>query len=91
MGFMKNEDIRVLNDTYRFTTQELEAWVIHAEYAMGCDGEGNKGDDDKLHEIIDRLRELDELKARYVLLQKRHEDLYGRLTAFAENLGALSA
>ena len=84
MSKMKTEDIKALNEI-GFTTPDLEAWVIMACAMMNAQGQ------EQANEIVGRLRELDELRARYVLLQKRHEDLYGRLTAFAENLGALSA
>ena len=88
MSKMKDENIKALNEI-GFTTTELEAWAIAVSALPVQFGARDSGD--VANEIIDRLRELDELKARYVLLQKRHEDLYGRLTAFAENLGALSA
>ena len=88
MGYMKTEDIKALNEM-GFTTTELEAWVIAVSAFPVQFGARDSGD--VANEIITRLRELDELKARYVLLQKRHEDLYERLTAFAEKLGDLSA
>ena len=90
MSKMKDENIKALNEI-GFTTTELEAWVILSSelYAVQYGAAGDSGD--MANEIVGRLRELDELRARYVLLLKRHEDLYGRLTAFAENLGDLSA
>ena len=87
MGYMKTEDIKALNEI-GFTTPDLEAWVIMA-YGLTVIQRGFG--EAEANEIVSRLRELDELKARYVLLQNRHEDLYGRLTAFAEKLGDSSA
>ena len=84
MSKMKDENIKALNEI-GFTTTELEAWVIAVSAFPVQFGARDSGD--VANEIVGRLRELDELKARYVLLQKRHEDLYGRLTAFAEKLG----
>ena len=89
MSKMKTEDIKALNEI-GFTTPDLEAWVIATTFHMPRGFNGwDQGD--VANEIIDRLREFDELRARYVLLQKRHEDLYGRLTAFAEKLVDSSA
>ena len=84
MSYMKTEDIKALNEI-GFTTPDLEAWVIAVSAFPVQFGARDSGD--VANEIVSRLRELDELKARYVLLQKRHEDLYERLSAFAEKLG----
>ena len=89
MGYMKTEDIKALNEI-GFTTPDLEAWVIATTFHMPRGFNGwDQGD--VANEIIDRLRAYDELKIRFKYLEKKHEDLYGRLTAFAENLGDLSA
>jgi len=89
MGYMKTEDIKALNEI-GFTTTELEAWVIMATNLMGGQTY-HKSDEYVANEIIDRLRAYDELKIRFKYLEKKHEDLYERLTAFAEKLGDSSA
>ena len=77
MSKMKTEDIKALNEI-GFTTRELESWVITKSFTGG---------NLVANEIIDRLEAYDELKIRFKYLEKKHEDLYERLTAFAEKLG----
>ena len=85
MSKMKTENIKALNEI-GFTTTELEAWVIMATNLMGGQTY-HKSDEYVANEIIDRLRAYDELKIRFKYLEKKHEDLYERLIAFAEKLG----
>jgi len=58
MGFMKNEDVKVLN----LCTEDLIAYIIRADYTMGKAEERVVSDAECVNEIIDRLRRLDVLK-----------------------------
>ena len=59
MGFMKTENIKELNKMPRFTTTDLEAWVIKANISQD---DARCVDVSIANEIIDRLRRLDVLK-----------------------------
>ena len=76
MGFMKNEDIKALNEM-GFTTPELEVWAISMSLAsprLDAIGMAN--------EIIDRLRRCEELEIRIKFAEKKYEALYTRLQEF---------
>uniref|UniRef100_A0A6H1ZGA4 Uncharacterized protein n=2 Tax=viral metagenome TaxID=1070528 RepID=A0A6H1ZGA4_9ZZZZ len=58
MSKMKNEDIKVLN----LCTEDLIAYIIRADHALGETEERVVSDQECVNEIIDRLRRLDVLK-----------------------------
>ena len=82
MSKMKDLDIKDLNEKKWLTTGYLIGWV--KDTLDMFDGEN---DEEIGGEIIARLEELDELRIRFKYLEKKHEDLYGRLSTFAEKLG----
>ena len=83
MSKMKNEDIKKLNEEPRFTTSELEAWVIHANISQV---DARCVDVSIANEIISRLRERDELQTRVKFLEMKYEALYTRLQKFINKM-----
>ena len=83
MSYMKTEDIKALNEI-GFTTPDLEAAVIYWSAMTRLPNDNGPA---IATAIFDRLRAYDELKIRFKYLEKKHEDLYERLIAFAEKLG----
>jgi len=83
MSKMKTEDIKALNEI-GFTTPDLEAAVIYWSAMTRLPNDNGPA---IATAIFDRLRAYDELKIRFKYLEKKHEDLYERLIAFAEKLG----
>ena len=83
MSKMKTENIKALNEI-GFTTPDLEAAVIYWSAMTRLPNDNGPA---IATAIFDRLRAYDELKIRFKYLEKKHEDLYERLIAFAEKLG----
>jgi len=83
MSKMKDENIKALNEI-GFTTPDLEAAVIYWSAMTRLPNDNGPA---IATAIFDRLRAYDELKIRFKYLEKKHEDLYERLIAFAEKLG----
>ena len=85
MGYMKAENIRELNEEPRFTTPDLEAWVIMATNMLGGQTY-DKSDEYVAKEIISSLRERDELQTRVKFLEMKYEALYTRLQKFINKM-----
>ena len=90
MSYMKTENIKALNEKMDTSPDQpvgvLKDWVREC-YDMMVSGECNEWRDEVLcEEVVRRLDEFEELKIRFKYLEKKHEDLYGRLSTFAEKL-----